>query len=502
MKHFLLTGILIICSLQLLSQDWAPVYPGDTTIYRTDSSEFFVHTLWVDSVEQSVDGQIWRFNPYNHLCDTCDASRYCGNLPLMINQPFPFGEGIVLEDSSRYLFDQGDQGKILLLPKAAVGTIWVMDSINMISATISSTMVDSIWGVPDSLKIIQLSTGDSILLSQNYGMLSFPDSLSHGNQIHLAGILNRELGEEVLDFWDIYDFQVGDVLFYEYGYGQVGINWKTNSKVTILNKEISQDTIRFNVLIKARLESTSWGGGGNVYGYDSLPDTWTFINTHNRIVNALPNALHPGEHRSNIILYPQHIWEETTQDTSLIARSFVSSEVKEVTKLYTADSSYFYGCSFPFPHHLAPPLFSQTPDYTYQLFYRFEKGLGQTIYGMSGFESGAHINLVGHIRDGDTVGTVYTNEYLFVSTEEEIDPVNIQLYPNPTRNRLSIRIDQPKYFPATVSIRDLHGRLVLEESLVQPETTLSLQQLPTSLYHLEVLSDRKVIFREKVLVRE
>lgn len=483
-----------------MSQDWAPVYVGDTTIYRTDSSEFFAHTLWVDSVEQSTDGQIWQFNPSNHLCDTCDLSRYCLNFPLLINQPFPFGNRVIVEDSSRYLFDQGEQGKILLLPTAAQGTTWLMDSINMISATVSLATEDSVWGVLDSLKTIQLSSGDSILLSKNYGMLSFPDSISRGDQIQLAGILNRELGEEVLDFWDIYDFQVGDVLYYSYGGGSAwGGGGSHQTKATILSRNTIADTIWFTVLMKGKSEYPSVNG--DLYsevGFDSLIQTWTFTNDPDHIINSLPNQLAPNEFRSEFDFQYNHtLWKTTDYiDFSLTAPIKVSSTVKEVEVMYDIENT---NCSLDTAIH--PNLVPRTSS-VYDFQHRYQKGLGQTLYSFDGFESGCRASLVGHIRDGDTVGTVYTDEYLFVSTAKEIDPGSVQVYPNPTRNRLTISLSQSKYLPATVYLRDLHGRIILSASLLAPETTLQLSELPTALYHLEVVSDQGAVFRDKLLVLE
>lgn len=500
MKHILFSCFLLTCSFPLMSQDWAPVYPGDTTIYRTDSSEFFAHTLWVDSVEQSTDGQIWQFNPSNHLCDTCDLSRYCLNFPLLINQPFPFGAGLILEDSSRFLFDQGEQSKILLLPTATQGTTWLMDSINMISATISVATEDSVWGLLDSMKTIQLSSGDSILLSKNYGMLSFPDSISRGDQIQLAGILNRELGEEILDFWDIYDFQVGDVLYYSYGGGSAwGGSGSHQTKATILSRNTIADTIWFTVLMKGKSEYSSVNG--DLYsevGFDSLIQTWTFTNDPDHIINSLPNQLAPNEFRSEFDFQYNHtLWKTTDYiDFSLTAPIKVSSTVKEVEVMYDIENT---NCSLDTAIH--PNLVPRTSS-VYDFQHRYQKGLGQTLYSFDGFESGCGASLVGYIRDGDTVGTVYTDEYLFVSTAKEIDPGSVQVYPNPTRNTLTISLSQSKYLPATVYLRDLHGRIVLSASLLTPETTLQLAELPTALYHLEVVSDQGATFRDNILVLE
>ena len=503
MKHSLLAILIFGFFTDVIGQDWAPFYAGDTCIYRNDTSEFFAHTVWVDSVGSSADGVVWRLNPSNHLCDTCDVERYCGKPPLLVEQPFPFGSTIRLHDSSQYIFDQGGQGNMLLLAGASPGTTWLMDTVRAISAMVFQVVEDSVWGQPDSIKVIHLSTGDSILLSKQHGMVSFPDSISRGLRIHLAGILNKNLGEGIIDFWDIYDYQVGDVLFYDSGYGISGTYWDTKSKVTILSKHKSQDTMLFDVLTKARTETSSGGGGGNIYGDDSIAYTWKFINQPDRIVNALPNQIQISEDQGRIFAIGLGNWKIPMQDTNHIAYVRNSRTLKEASGIYSNDSIPIYGCSSSNIPDLSFPFFVQLSPFSWSISVRYEKGLGQTLYGLRSFEGGAGFHLVGYIRDGDTVGTVYTDEYLFVGTKDELSPGSILIFPNPARESLVISLTEPRFLPAQARIWDLYGRVVLTESLSATETTIQLPDIPTGLYYVEVVSPKgKILLREKVQMEQ
>jgi len=61
-----------------------------------------------------------------------------------------------------------------------------------------------IFNRADSIKTIQLSTGDTIIISKNYGIFRF-DDIFENNKYSLVGI-NNLLGDSVPDFFDFFDF--------------------------------------------------------------------------------------------------------------------------------------------------------------------------------------------------------------------------------------------------------------------------------------------------------
>jgi hypothetical protein len=60
----------------------------------------------------------------------------------------------------------------------------------------------------------------------------------------------------------------------------------------------------------------------------------------------------------------------------------------------------------------------------------FTQGLGITLQASSGFEMGSYYKMVGHIIDGDTVGTIWEDSYLLGQTATQ-PTVAWEIYPNP-----------------------------------------------------------------------
>jgi len=87
------------------------------------------------------------------------------------------------------------------------------DTLNNITATVSEKTMGSVLGNADSLCVILLSTGDSIVLSKNFGVVKFP--VNGGGYFRLYGIEgNVSIGERLAGFMDFFNFNVGDSFVY------------------------------------------------------------------------------------------------------------------------------------------------------------------------------------------------------------------------------------------------------------------------------------------------
>ncbi len=120
--------------------------------------------------------------------------------------------------------------------------------------------------------------------------MQFPqiDSLK---SFDLVGIEGRDLGGAVIDFWDIFDFEIGDVFVHKHGYGS-NKQWYTDvEKRKILSKTISNDSILYEVEVYSFFvfHDNPWGGNDTSRA-GSIYTDWIFKNT-NPIPNRYPNEL-------------------------------------------------------------------------------------------------------------------------------------------------------------------------------------------------------------------
>ena len=62
----------------------------------------------------------------------------------------------------------------VLFPKAVDGTTWLMDTVNSVWATMGPTLVGTPFDALEERQAIQLSTGDSIMIGRDHGILRWP----------------------------------------------------------------------------------------------------------------------------------------------------------------------------------------------------------------------------------------------------------------------------------------------------------------------------------------
>lgn len=72
-------------------------------------------------------------------------------------------------------------------------------------------------------------------------------------------------------------------------------------------------------------------------------------------------------------------------------------------------------------------------------------------------------------------------------------PINI--FPNPASNLLNLEFDSDRYEgDQMVHIRDLHGRLLLQQVVTSPRTQIDVNNLEKGLYTISILEGSNVIW--------
>jgi hypothetical protein len=138
-----------------------------------------------------------------------------------------------------------------LKPNAGLNAEWTFDSLNSIKAKVTQIHYKSLFYGYDSVKTIKLSSGDSILIAKRNGILRFPLNDSTARYFRLVGIQNLKLGVTMPDFYDIYNFDVGDVFQYlqrsQMITGYVDTQEVVTSKIRIVSKLFDGSCYVYNV---------------------------------------------------------------------------------------------------------------------------------------------------------------------------------------------------------------------------------------------------------------
>lgn len=89
----------------------------------------------------------------------------------------------------------------------------------------------------------------------------------------------------------------------------------------------------------------------------------------------------------------------------------------------------------------------------------------------------------------------------FVLSTQIIDIQNININPNPAQSYLNITFKEAADFPtALLKLRDLTGKIVLEQRLNEMNELINLPQLPNSLYLLSIETSNQRLYTEKILI--
>lgn len=202
----ILTVFIILISLGAFGQNWSLI----STDYQYHYFQEDVHTatIAVDSMEVIGNDVMFYLNRIVVECDTCEQSW----LPYFLyNQPNFLQKKVLLQDS---VFRFLDTNEFAIMPYAPVGTNWTFDTINNITASIIGASMVTTFGETDSLKLISLSNGYSIVLSKNFGIKSFQVN-GDEPEFQLKGVQGiNDFGYYVPDMEDYYDYEVGDVFLW------------------------------------------------------------------------------------------------------------------------------------------------------------------------------------------------------------------------------------------------------------------------------------------------
>ncbi len=474
--------VLITLAGNLNAQNWRPILPDEKMNYQHSDSSYISNTIWVDSVETVADNLIYHLDRI--VKDVPDNPEIVlRNQPqFLLKQVEVIGEGI-------YTFSY--PGEFTIKTLANTGENWIFNPENNITAEVSSISIEDIFGVQDSVKYISLSDGNEIRLSKSFGILKFAD-FENGGNYQLMGIQDTDYGESVPDFWDIFNFEVGDI-FQRYTLEEWSYyyHWRIN-KLQIVSKEINTNGVTYiadgiemgdeNAAHYAFLYT-----GELIYNFTDYPLANAF---NNELIDLsdLPCCWDNGYY-SRLTIYRdsnnfinKHWGVHLNQDHGdIFYQSNFSSDI--LTILPSIAEVFFM------PHGVT-----------------YTESLGQSMEYYNDFsESEIKYFWMGFIKNGDTVGTI-TPDSLLLTGINNLNNVNsaVLVYPNPAYKLVTFRFTElnKTIDHINIEIHNLQGQVLMQQTGVKNEiVTLNVESLEPGIYFYTIKSRKIVVQQGKLVIQ-
>jgi hypothetical protein len=432
----------------LHAQNWALLSPGETHHFHSDTVVGFPdQSIEVDSITGTAVDSIWHFNRFITLVDLAIAIK---------NEPAFCQRKMRVHANGWYQFF--DPGNIAVHATAAPGETWLLDSLQGYAGLLDAVWAGSVLGVPDSLKRILLSSGDTMILSKNHGLVQWPASLG-GHRFVLSSLQLQHLGELVPDFDSLFDYRPGQIFCWlsEHVQNDLQVHYEhARTKMTVLS------TVRDSVGLKVYISGIKQGGNGSfpiwypgvAFALDSffvVDSARSFVRQHHRELVDMgswsPSLAFPGnwDYRCLAAGY----WDAV--HPVLTVSPYQAYSYAERTD--GNDTLRLGGTNIPYAS-LYHATGNDTLDDLYMYIDRFEvichAPIGLERLYFVGFEIYGNYQLMGYTTtSGDTIGTFWEDTLLLAA----VNPLylNVILYPQPANAIIKFRL--PNADPAQVCAR-------------------------------------------------
>lgn len=425
------------------AQSWDVLKTGTLYHYERNGSGYSEATIWVDSAVERTADTVYFLNTIVADCDTCTS--YVQGLPEYVNyRSAQFLQRQVRKTDSSCIFDIPEH--FTIRHQASLHESWEFDPAGQITARISDICSVNGPGGSDSIKVITLSTGDTILLSKWNGIARFDPVYGNDRYDRIEG--------PVPGFRDFFDFSVGDILEYH------GESWMVDSrdqfyirKAEITGKSSSTDRIEYDVhILKYQREKYIPEEFWYSPAYASsrrYNEKWIFENASEHPVNLFNNHLVRVEDYVEVL----HCNDLYQYSRVLVARDSLGLYTKTAGSFETMD---FYS-KYPEKQDILKRI-----DHSYYMCdeheYVYTEGLGITHYENRGFEWSRDERLVACRTGNDTIGTLTPDEDLVVGMKDHLQG-RISVLPNPAGNSIRV-IETAGASVFGLTLIDLCGRVV------------------------------------------
>lgn len=448
------------------AQQWKPVSNMDKFNFRIDTAVYISNIIAVDSFALQAGDSV------------CYLNRIVTDIPgisyeKLYNQPQFLERKMTQRLGGVYLFSDPHSFRINTL--AGLNATWVFDSIANITAQVTSKTFEQVLTQWDSVKTITLSNNEIIRLSKDHGIIQFP-LLGTNHTYFLEGIDRRNLGVNVPGFKEIFNFHVGDVfqyrdLYASYGTGDGGVSLV---KQTIISRDSSSAGYSYGLT-----ESIMSWNRDPIQGQEwdtthyYFPDTSeVFIDSATHFANINPQGL---------VRNPPGFYFPFTTAAIMSIYPDTGSTVSRLM----ADDLFSFG--------EGDTLFS---GMSYIYIDKYTVGLGRAIFKAGIFETYNEEILIGYVKNGDTTGIVYPDDFLLEKVPEPTaDKFNI--YPNPVKDNLIVEVTS-LLGNTSLSLMNAQGQELIHKEIMNQKTQFDLGSFPAGVYFLRIKNEKTIQIRKVI----
>jgi hypothetical protein len=487
--------ILFFIPLFTSAQNWSIFNSAEKFNYRLDGDNVITATILVDSVQMNGSDSIFFLNRI--MCDTCatiiGGPNACDTCYGKINQPQFLQREVHLSASG--IFNLRDTGNLVINSLAAVNDSWIFDSVYNINATVSSVTLDSVFGTADSVKTILLSTGDTIRLSESFGLLQYPRSYGLNSYYRLTGIEGRNVGELSPKFFDFFNFDVGDMFeFHESGIFDGACFYDRRKKYEIISKQFAGDSVIYSV--SGVVLDSNWTFIGGCSGS-------TFRGPYSTTLIYVDSALHFANSYNHQVLKLRNDLHGIQLDSAYDHTRIRLDSNQVLTKSFVGKTSTFSNYIFYYP--------TSTPDVfypynslnfmcTFSQTYKAGLGLTDFIFGYctEGYDES---HLVAYRKGNDTVGVFTPDSIILKANDLELEEEYISFYPNPTTGKFSISIPVTTAIQETSAV-EVYNLLGEKQKAIlfrnHPSEVVDISSIPAGIYIIELNTGTQIYHRTLV----
>jgi hypothetical protein len=486
MKTFtLLAFLLIAITTTLPAQNWQPLSLTETHHYFSDTANHFPdRSIRIDSVTGNSIDSIWHLTRYMEIIAQDTAIK---------NRPGFLQRKMRILPGGWYQFR--DPGNIALHATATLNQSWLLDTLQSITATVERIWQGTVLGTSDSLKLLRLTGGDSLILSQNHGLLEWPATLGAGH-FRLAGLQQLSLGDRYPTFDEWFPYQAGQTFFWESNYAISDISsyyYYRHTKMVI--DSVHRDSTGIHVHFSGIQQNGGHSGFGQpAWGPVNPYSGWTF-SIYDRDSSVFGRLHHEPWHGPNSIQVYNHngLGDFRFADVSgshmggtALSHYYNQDLEANLSQSDTARILTLGKFTNFTTGNFGPPLSGPMGDTLTNFMlddceYRIRSGVGLEYLRHAGFEDIGSAELVGYITlSGDSVGNAWRT--WFIVAAEEAMELPVLLYPNPARTET--HIIWPTTEAWTLELLDSKGTRLDHQAGDTREHLLNLHLLPAGIYLL------------------
>ena len=512
MKKLLIIFFSVVYLASFKSQNWNVFNKNYRYNYKYDTSSLITNVLFVTSTVQAGTDTIYNLNligaPCQSGCPTVTAQVGGPTYTATNNQIIkPFMPQFLQRQIRKYgngLVMLRDTGKFVIKPNCSLNQTWLFDSLTSMTATCVSIGTKTIFGTADSIKTLIVGVNDTLVLSKSFGIIQFPKTYNLNKYYRMAGIensssydVNALYGIKVPNFWDFYNYNIGDMYYVwqEYCNQYAFFGYGSQQIFQITGKQASATGYTYQTM--------GWNSSHGGYNCPMYPNNISSVTQEvfTYSVSDPANLLYPGAIVSNntvltqsvslvgmnafnICKFKKDINNRFSKQAGIYSY-YISlvNQVDSFAALYKVNNSIYLSPVGPITQGI------QTLIYT--------EDIGTVNSKNDWNEHQDEFGTRSAVIGGDTLyGHMPNLGVLLAIKENSQENSPGYIYPNPADKRLKFRMQVP--FEAEVY--DTSGRILLANKIKESEE-LDISDLPEGVYFMRIRTGNSILNQKFIISR-